>query len=178
LEDLPKLTKLLRSGARDISAHNVKIAGVFIAKSGKPEAFSMHIKNLPRWVNSFNIMTAEALAPFVAASLWPEKFNEAYTVVHCDNMSDCFAFVKGCSGHLETSAVVVSLHELLKREQVYFAWISTVRNVADYPTRLNKLEMLRKVLGEDIVFHDLDESRLDWDSIKPVFSKLRSMGLK
>jgi hypothetical protein len=177
LEDFEGLKVKLAGGVRDVESHKIIFAGIITRKDETPRAFRIHVKTLPSWCESFNIMTGEGLAILLGIIFFKDIFKSSMVVVHCDNMSDCFAFLKGVSGHAVTSAIISITHEELRGCDFYWAWIRTDRNIADLPTRPEKFLLLEKFFGK-LDFVVLDEGLIPWARIKEMFTVFRNLSIK
>jgi hypothetical protein len=178
LDNHQQLSALLAAGGREVSQFNIIIAGVYVPPEGPPRSFSVQIHFLPSWVSSFNIQAGEALAVLLGCIHFNPLFASHLTIIHGDNMADVWSLLKGASGNLETSAIIAKIHQVSACWHTYFAWVSTHRNMADWPTRLQKFGLLRKVFGPLLCHRDLLEKDIPWEEIKLVYQKLRSFGIK
>ena len=177
-QDLSKLLAQTREKSTDISEFKVIVAGVYISHDGKMASFSKQIRSIPAWAEDFTIQTAEAVAIDIGSRVFQQQFSKHLTIVHCDNMSDVFCLLKGSSKNVSTNAFIAAIHARIREWSVYWAWISTNRNIADYPTRPEKFELLEKVLGNSLTYVDDSLVFPSWDEAESHYGRLRTMGFR
>ena len=130
-------------------------------------------------MGDFGILTGEAIVVLVASIVFKKIFEDNLVIVHIDNAGDCFGFVKGYVSNLETAAVISVTHYQLAVLQAdcFFAWISTKRNIADFPTRLKRLALMQKFFEGNIERIEVDPDVIPWDDIRKTWIDFRASGL-
>jgi len=131
-----------------IEGEAVSIGGWFHIKGYNPKFFAVffNMSEIPNQMRrDFNIQTAEAIGSHLAYQKFFSEINKKKIIAYVDNQSDCYSFIKGYSGNIPTSAVIATFHHQLAetKDNIYWYWISTTRNLADCPTRLDRLAILK-----------------------------------
>jgi hypothetical protein len=138
--------------------------------------FSFKVNRIPDWVNEYNIQLWEAIAAHLSIMVF--NIDGALRIHHVDNSSDVYSIVKGCSGNWPTNMVVqaINQHTQSTDTEVYYAWISTIRNeIADSTTRMEKFTILHREFPDAVNLNLTDED-IPWDTYKQVLSDLKLAG--
>eukprot|EP00392_Amoebophrya_sp_AT5.2_P019167 g19906.t1 len=169
-----------RKGWVGVSLCEIHIGALLVsADFASATGFTHHLKTIPAWVANmgpdicfFETFCAHVAQRYFAAALRAAK---AFCVHHVDNTAECYSIVKGSPQSIGTQIVISALHEdLVGKQEVYWAWIASARNLSDPLTRLDKIKWLQGVLPTQFVA--LDSSSFQWDRYKEIHSVLAEIG--
>ena len=161
-----------------IARHNVVIGAILVTKTNNPVFFSLKIEKIPKWMKP-TITVFEAMIADLALLKFEEMVKQYYLVHHVDNAADCYGLIKGSTEDLSTQPIITNILKRLALVDLvpYFAWIriSTLRNIGDHTSRLDKLSLIKANFPNAIEI-EVSASEIPWANYKKEFLKMESFG--
>ncbi|CAD7951670.1 unnamed protein product [Amoebophrya sp. A25] len=154
------LRDAIAAGQRsDLDQFSLNIGGFLFLSDATQIAFSGVVRSIPCWVAKLDIGVLETFAARVARDFFRDHLRGKSVVLHCDNVGAVYALGR-CSSRCATTQRIAAAFAKFSVQHglsFYVAWVSTMRNIADVMTRLERLRLLREhfpraryiVLGSD-----------------------------